>query len=71
MQLKKKQKTKPNVIIYVPPIFGSLSAYTRACARARTHTHTRARIYIYLLSSTDRFVSFYQNSSVWLDSISP
>ena len=24
-------------------------------------------IYIYILSSTDRFVSFYQNSSLWLD----
>ena len=24
-------------------------------------------IYIYILSSTDRCVSFYQNSSVWLD----
>ena len=28
-------------------------------------------IYMYILSSTDRSVSFYQNSSVWLDSISP
>ena len=27
--------------------------------------------YIYILSSTDRSVSFYQNSSVWLDGISP
>ena len=26
-------------------------------------------IYIYILSSTDRSVSFYQNSSVWLDGL--
>ena len=31
----------------------------------QTHIHTY--IYIYILSSTDRSVSFYQNSSVWLD----
>ena len=28
---------------------------------------TKLYIYIYILSSTDRSVSFYQNSSVWLD----
>ena len=27
--------------------------------------------HLYIWSSTDRSVSFYQNSSVWLDSISP
>ena len=32
-----------------------------------THTHTHTYIYIYIKSSTDRSVSFYQNSSVWLD----
>ena len=32
------------------------------------HTHTHTHIYIYIvLSSTDRPVSFYQNSSGWLD----
>ena len=25
------------------------------------------RVYVYIFSSRDRYVSFYQNSSVWLD----
>ena len=31
------------------------------------HAYIYIYIYIYILSSTDRPVSFYQNSSVWLD----
>ena len=33
------------------------------------YIYTRAYIYIYILSSTDRSVSFYQNSSVCLDTL--
>ena len=35
--------------------------------KTHTHTHLYIYIYIYILSSTGRSVSFYQNSSVWLD----
>ena len=51
--------------------------YTHIHTWTHTHphmdspTHTHIYINIYLLSSTDRSVSFYQNSSVWLDSIPP
>ena len=49
----------------IPHIFYAGIIHTHSLRTLTIHIYIY--IYIYILSSTDRPVSFHQNSSVWLD----